>query len=287
MKRSIPSAPSHPPRGRTSGTRATPRRARTRRGSRPRPCPSRSPLPRAPTRSPRPRAGPPPAGTPRAGRPWWGSSTGASACGSRPRSRSGPGSRPSSPPAERPDRLLDQRVPADLAARARHRQVGGLPLRRSGGSPSQVRSQPGRRGRRGLASRPCGPPRGLHHDVRSSSNSSPTPCCIRRESCWCSPRAGGSAARTERGSAAGPSSATRPPFGIAAYAPTIAIGTTGIFMSSASRDVPWRNPLPPVGRTRPLGEHDDVPPVPDELLGLGGRLLPAPRSTGNPAYTTP
>ena len=31
------------------------------------------------------------------------------------------------------------------------------------------------------------------------------------------------------------------PLGIAAYAPTIAIGTTGIFMSSASRDVPWRN----------------------------------------------
>ncbi len=50
---------------------------------------------------------------------------------------------------------------------------------------------------------------------------------------------------------------------------------------------PVAEPLePPVGRTRPLGEHDDVPPVADQLLGLGVAFSPAPRSTGNPAYTS-
>jgi hypothetical protein len=58
-------------------------------------------------------------------------------------------------------------------------------------------------------------------------------------------------------------------------------------MSSASRDVPWRNRWshPSVDRV-PSGNTMMFHPSPISSLALLVAFSPAPRSTGNPAYTS-
>ena len=167
--------------------------------------------------------------------------------------------------------------PIEPRARRGHLHVGGLPLRRIGREPSHVRSHPGPTGPARLGVSSFAARRAAsHHDVRSSSNSSPTPCCIRSESCWCvSPSRGYDRPPV-------PNADRRPPL----PRPRAPLRHRRVRAHDRDRHHrhlhverqprrPVAEPLePPVGRTRPLGEHDDVPAVADQLLGLVRRLLP-------------
>jgi hypothetical protein len=113
----------------------------------------------------------------------------------------------------------------------------------SGGSPPRSGATPGRQGPARLASRPWrrgAPPPTTTCGPRRTARPRPAASAARAADAS-RPRAGRSAARSRTRIGGLPFRGHERPFGIAAYAPTIAIGTTGIFMSSASRDVPWRN----------------------------------------------
>src|SRR5262245_51805577 len=143
------------------------------------------------------------------------------------------------------DGLLDDRGSTPLATRAWHgySQAFGRPRRATGRDPSQVRRQVGATGPAsdGVSSFPARET-ASNQVVRSSSNSSATPRCIRSDRLWWdSPSVAwiGSPYRIVTTGRPGPGH--QRPFGIAWYAPTIAIGIMSTSSSSARRAAPCRN----------------------------------------------
>jgi hypothetical protein len=81
--------------------------------------------------------------------------------------------------------------------------------------------------------------RASHQLERSSSNSSAIADCIRSEKAWwVSPSLGLSGPPYRMRIGGRPGLGQNRPFGIAAYAPMMAIGTTGMSMSMARRALP-------------------------------------------------